>query len=100
MRLLVTFFVLLLLSVRCCAQDAETLVSALAQGSFKERETAVSALAASGSDVTVSVLEALAAGNLHVRKSDQKVFITTANGDVLALVDPYWTSRHWRSAKS
>ena len=88
MRLLVTLVFIFLLSLRCFAQDAGMLVNALAQGSFKEREVAISAVAASGSDVTVSVLEALAAGNLHVRKSDRKVFITTAKGDVLALVDP------------
>jgi urea transport system permease protein len=82
----------ILFSVMICvcafAQDVGQLVNALGPGSFKEREAAVVALAASGSEVTVPVLEALAAGNLHVRKSDQKVFITAAKGDVLALTDP------------
>jgi urea transport system permease protein len=88
MRPLVSIIVLLLWCVSALAQDTNALVNALAPGSFKDREAAVSALAASGGETTVPILEALAAGNLHVRKTDQKVFITTANGDVFSLVDP------------
>ena len=70
-------------TVTAFAQDVTALVNALAPGSFKDREAAVAALAASGGEATVPVLEALAAGNLYVRKSDQKVFITSAKGDLL-----------------
>lgn len=88
MRLLLTIITLVFISVAAIAQDVTTLVNALGLGSFKERETAVAAMVASGGEVAVPVLEALTAGNLYVRKSDQKVFITEANGDLLALIDP------------
>ena len=85
-------FLALLILVVCwttaLAQDVGGLVNALAAGSFKDRETAIAALAASGDAAAVPVLEALAAGDLYVRKADQKVFITKAAGDQLTLTDP------------
>jgi urea transport system permease protein len=79
----------LLLTITCgLAQDATTLVDGLAVGSFKERETAISTLVSSGSPVTVPVLQALTDGTLFVRKSDRRVFIATASGDIFKLLDP------------
>ena len=88
MRILHSIAMIFFLAVGALAQDVGGLVNALAPGDFKAREAAVAALAASGSEATVPVLEALSAGNLHVRKADQKVFITTSKGDMLALTDP------------
>jgi urea transport system permease protein len=88
MRGLAAIVLLIFMSLSALGQEGASLVNALAPGSFKEREAAVAALAASGSEATVPVLEALAAGNLHVRKSDHKVFITAAKGDKLVLTDP------------
>jgi urea transport system permease protein len=88
MRALVFAMSMLLWSFCASAQDVSALVNALGPGSFKEREAAVAALAASGNEVVVPVLEALAAGTLYLRKSDQKVFITSATGELLALTDP------------
>ncbi len=82
--LLAIFF----LTVSALAQDVGVLINALGPGDFKQREAAVTALVASGSEASVPVLEALVAGNLFIRKSDQKVFITVAKGDQLALTDP------------
>jgi urea transport system permease protein len=87
-RALLAIFFLIFMTFSALAQDVGALINALGPGSFKDREAAVSALAASGSAATVPVLEALTAGNLHIRKSDQKIFITLAKGDVLALTDP------------
>lgn len=88
MRAFYAFLILAFVSVCALAQDAGTLVDALAEGNFKDREGAVATLAASGHDVTVPVLEALVAGNLYLRKADQKVFISSGKGDVLSLTDP------------
>jgi urea transport system permease protein len=88
MRTFLISLLMMLWSMGAFAQDVTALINALGPGSFKEREAAVAALVASGNEATVPVLEALAAGNLHVRKSDQKVFITAANGDLLGLIDP------------
>jgi urea transport system permease protein len=88
MRSLAAIVFFVLMSLSALAQDAASLVNALAPGNFKDREAAVAALAASGSGATVPVLEALAAGNLHVRKSDHKVFITSTNGEMLTLTEP------------
>jgi urea transport system permease protein len=100
MRSALVAFFLVFFTVLALAQDVNTLVNALAPGNFKDREAAVIALAASGSDVTVPVLEALAAGNLHVRKSDQKVFITAVKGDVLSLIDPQGLAAAGEAAKN
>jgi urea transport system permease protein len=100
MRFVATLLMLVCLSVAAMAQDAGTLVNALAAGSFKDREASVTALAASGIDATVPVLEALVAGNLHMRKTDQKVFITTAKGEVLVLTDPQGLVAAGEAAKS
>jgi urea transport system permease protein len=88
MRSILTFLFLSFMSLTALAQDVTALVNALGLGSFKEREAAVAALTVSGGEATVPVLEALVAGNLHVRKSDQKVFITATKGDLLTLTDP------------
>jgi urea transport system permease protein len=88
MRVFLTFIFALVLHASAWAQDVGTLVNALGQGDFKAREQAITALVSSGNEAAVPVLEALAAGNLHTRKSDQKVFITLVDGDKFALVDP------------
>ena len=81
--------VILLFSVSLTvAQDAASLIDGLAAGSFKEREKAISALVSSGSPAIVPVLQALSDGTLFVRKSDHKVFVATASGDVFKLADP------------
>jgi urea transport system permease protein len=88
MRALLTILFFLFLTVSAIAQDVGVLVNALGPGDFKQREAAVAALAASGSEATVPVLEALGANNLYIRKSDNKVFITSGKGDMLSLTDP------------
>jgi urea transport system permease protein len=88
MRALLAILFSIAFTISVFAQDVGALVNALGPGSFKDREAAVAALVASGSEQAVPTLEALAAGNLYIRKSDQKVFITAAKGDALALTDP------------
>jgi urea transport system permease protein len=88
MRAVIFSIIMLLWSACAFAQDVTALVNALGSGDFTSREAAVSALASSNSEVAIPVLEALAAGDLHMRKSDQKVFITAAKGDQLVLTDP------------
>ncbi len=88
MRLIITAIAIFLMSITAIAQDATTFIDALGQGNFKDRETAITSLAASGSKAAIPVLDALTAGTLYVRKSDSKVFITTANGDLLTLTNP------------
>jgi urea transport system permease protein len=88
MRIVLAVLTFLLLTLPAFAQDAGALVNALAPGDFKQREAAVAALVASGNEATVPVLEALAGGTLFLRKSDQKVFITSVTGDTLTLTDP------------
>jgi len=73
--------------VSASAGTAE-LVNALGQGDFKAREQAITALAGSGDPAALPVLDALEAGNLFVRKADQKVFISKSDGDALSLIDP------------
>jgi urea transport system permease protein len=90
MRALFSFIIFVFMSVAALAQDVSTLVNALALGNFKDREAAVTALATSRSDVTVPVLEALAAGNLHVRKADQKVWRSLVR----------WQKLIWKKSKS
>jgi len=87
-RFLVAVVFLMLSLSASLAQDAGALVDALAQGSFNERGAAVSALVASGSPAAVPVLQALSDGNLYTRKSDNKVFVVTADGDAFKLADP------------
>ena len=100
MRLLLAIITLLFFTAAVFAQDVGTLVNALGQGDFKQREAAVTALIASPSDATVPLLEALATGNLYIRKSDQKIFITAASGDVLALTDPVTMAAAGEAAKA
>jgi urea transport system permease protein len=88
MRLIISIILIVLMSFSALAQDVSALVDALGKGSFKDRETAIVSLAASGSEVAVPVLDALTAGALYVRKSDNKVFITAAKGDLLSLTNP------------
>jgi urea transport system permease protein len=81
------------------AQDAGSLIDGLAVGGFKEREAAISALVSRGSPAVVPVLQALADGTLFVRKSDHKVFIASASGDVFKLVDPASNADAGQAAK-
>ncbi len=87
-RLLILIFIVVF-HLTALAQEPGGLVDMLAKGDFKARENAITSLIDSGDEAVVPVLEALAAGQLHVRKSDQKVFITKAQGDVLTLTDPH-----------
>jgi urea transport system permease protein len=90
MRALTQFLaaVFMLLSVSfAAAQDVGGLIDGLAVGSFKERELAISNLVSSGSPAVVPVLQSLSDGTLFVRKSDKRVFIATASGDVFKLTD-------------
>ena len=64
------------------------LVDALGSGSLSETEAKVNALAATGDPMVVPVLEALAEGDLYVRNSDNKVYLTKKKGSNYALVDP------------
>ena len=100
MRTFLALLTLLILTVSALAQDVGTLINALGPGDFKQREAAVSALAASGDAATVPVLEALGANNLYIRKSDQKVFITSAKGEVLVLTDPVTMAAAGEAPKS
>jgi urea transport system permease protein len=88
MRALVAILLSLLFAASAWAQNVRQLVDALGPGNFKDRAAAVAELAASGDKAAVPVLEALAAGNLYLRKSDQKVFVTAVTGERLALTDP------------
>jgi urea transport system permease protein len=88
MRAVYAILIFVFTCAAALAQDVGALVNALGAGNFKDRETAVTTLAASGSEATVPVLEALGAGNLYLRKSDKKVFITSTKGEALALTDP------------
>jgi urea transport system permease protein len=89
LKLFILVFVTLLFAhTASFAQDAEALVGALAKGSFTERSAAIAALAGAGNPEAVPVLQALNDGNLFVRKSDNKVFITKDSGEVFKLIDP------------
>jgi urea transport system permease protein len=93
--------VLVMLTVCCaCAQDVGALVNGLAVGSFKERETAIATLVSSASPAIVPVLQALSDGTLYARKSDHKVFIATASGDVFKLADPTTRADAGQATKS
>ena len=81
------------------AQDVSVLINNLGIGSFKEREAAVSALVSSGNPAVVPILQALSDGTLFARKSDHKVFIATASGDVFKLVDPASNADAGQAAK-
>jgi urea transport system permease protein len=92
--------VVLLLSVSySMAQDTTSLIDGLAAGNFKEREAAISNLVSSANPATVPVLQALSDGNLFVRKTDLKVFIATASGDVFKLTDPTSNADAGQAAK-
>jgi urea transport system permease protein len=86
--ILAVFAALLLWTEGVLANDLPTLISKLPSGSFKDREAAVTSLAATGDPAVIPVLEALSAGNLYLRKSDNKVFIAKPSGAVLLLQDP------------
>jgi urea transport system permease protein len=88
MRGILAILIVLCACATAFAQDIGALVNALGAGNFKDREAAITAFVSSGSEATVPVLEALAAGNLYLRKSDRKVFITAANEEALTLTDP------------
>lgn len=88
MRIVLAFLVTLLFCAHALAQDVGSLVNALAPGNFKDREAAIAALASSRAPEAVPVLEALAAGNLFMRRADQKVFIAASSGETVSLIDP------------
>jgi urea transport system permease protein len=88
LRPIIVFVLLASMALAAIAQDAAKLVNDLAMGDFKAREAAVTALAESGDPAAVDVLDALTKGSLYVRKTDQKVFIAVASGEVMKLNDP------------
>ncbi len=96
---LIAIFMVLSMSL-AMAQDVGGLVDNLAVGSFKEREAAISTLVSSGSPAVVPVLQALSDGSLFVRKSDHKVFIATASGEVFKLADPVSGAEAGQAAKA
>ena len=63
-------------------------IDALGTGGFSETAKQIQALAASGDDRVVPALEALLAGDLYVRPSDKKVFITKKAEGGFTLIDP------------
>jgi len=96
MSLLKTLLVLLCLltglsgsaSAQNTPETLRPLVTALAEGKFKETEQQIAALAATGDPAAAPVLEALGEGDLYVRKSDGQVFIAAKNGKSFDLTDP------------
>jgi urea transport system permease protein len=93
MRILTRFILaLILLPVLAFSAGAQSdlnhLVDQLAQGKLKDREAQIEALAATGDPAVVPALRALQAGDLFVRKSDDKVFIARKKGPDYVLVDP------------
>lgn len=70
------------------ADDVDSLVDGLGQGSFKELEAAISSLAATGHADVTPVLQALGDGDLYVRKSDGKVVKGTKAADGFMLFNP------------
>jgi len=71
--------------------DPETLrplINELAEGKYDQTQKQVEALAATGDPVVAPALEALGEGDLYVRKSDGRVFITKKDGKGYKLTDP------------
>lgn len=105
--LAVAVFCLAIQLAPASAQDADLtdVVSALAEGKFKERQVAIEAAAATGDPRMVVVLQALAEGNLRVRKSDGLVFIVRSAKEVddlekgFALYDPLTGERVGEAGK-
>ncbi len=62
-------------------------VAALADRSFTIKEQAVADIAASGNPGAVALLKALLAGNLYVRKQDDRVVFAARDADGFALAD-------------
>ncbi len=88
-------------SLQVRAEDnLASLVDALGSGSLSETEAKVNALAATGDPKVVPVLEALAAGDLYVRASDNRVYLTAKKGSNFALVDPASGENVGEEAKS
>lgn len=99
-RFFIVVLLLLLSAPLAAAQEAGPLIDGLAVGGFKEREAAISTLVSSRSPATVTALQALSDGTLFVRKSDHKVFIATASGDVFKLIDPASNADAGQASKS
>ncbi|MFC4314249.1 urea ABC transporter permease subunit UrtB [Steroidobacter flavus] len=70
------------------APTFEQALGALATASFKDKERAIGELIAVRHPNTRAALNALLEGNLYYRKSDQRVFIGTAQDSTLQLQDP------------
>ena len=81
-------WVVLLLATSYACADFDDHVAALANGSYSKKGSAVEALAATGDDRAVPILEAMLEGNLYTRKSDDRVVIGDAQGQIIVLIDP------------
>ncbi len=63
-------------------------IDALGTGGFSQTAKQIQDLAGTGDSRVIPALEALLAGDLFVRQSDKKVFITKKNDGGFALIDP------------
>ncbi len=81
-------WVVLLLASSSVWADFADQVAALAEGSYSKKGDAVETLAETGDDRAVPILEAMLAGNLYTRKSDDRVVIGDAQGQIIVLIDP------------
>ncbi len=70
------------------ADDFQRLVDALGKANFSQMQERISALATSADARAVPVLNALGDGDLYMRKSDGRVFISKGAGANLSLIDP------------
>ncbi len=70
------------------ADEFQGLVDALGRANFTQMQDRISALADTGDARVVPVLNALGDGDLYMRKSDGRVFITKASGASFQLTDP------------
>ena len=68
--------------------DFATAVQALNAASFQDKQQAIAALVSLGDERTRTVLRAMQNGNLHYRKSDDKVVIVAETETGFALTDP------------
>jgi len=70
-------------------EDLRPFVDALGEGSFRETARAVEELAASGEPAAVPVLQALRAGDLYVRRSDDRVVQGERDGRDIRIADVF-----------
>ncbi|MXN66326.1 urea ABC transporter permease subunit UrtB [Stappia sp. GBMRC 2046] len=88
-----TFAVAIILSLAGVAHSQEKplreIVNSFAEArNFNQTEEIVAELGATGDPAVVPVLRALSEGDLHVRKSDNQVFIVSGRGKTLTIIDP------------